>query len=57
MGSKSTGSREHGAKKTMEQGAMEINLGSKEQNILGIVSNNITRFVRFSFALLRSAVS
>ncbi len=35
MGFKSTVSREHGAKKTREQGAKESNLGSREQKILG----------------------
>ncbi len=39
MGSKSTGSKEHGTKKTREQGAKESNLGSREQKIQGIVSN------------------
>ncbi len=48
MGSKSTGSREHGAKKTREQGAKKSNLGSKEQKILGIVSKNFTQFLGFS---------
>ena len=42
MGLISTGSREHGAKKTREQGAKESNLGSMEQKILGIVSKNLT---------------
>ena len=42
MGSKRPGSREHGAKKTREQGAKESNLGSREQKILGIVSKNLT---------------
>ena len=55
MGSKGTGSREHGAKKTREQGAKESNLGSREQKILGIVSKNLTRFLGFFFASLRSA--
>ncbi len=55
MGSKSTGSREHGAKKTREQGAKESNLGSMGQKILGIVSKNLTRFLGFFFASLRSA--
>ncbi len=41
MAFKSTGTREHGAKKTREQGAKEINLGSREQKILGIVSKNV----------------
>ncbi len=41
MGSKSTGSREHGATKTREQGAKESNLGSREQKILCIVSKNL----------------
>ena len=40
MGSKSAGSREHGAKKTREQGAKESNLGSREQKILGTVSHD-----------------
>ncbi len=55
MGSKSTGSREHWAKKTREQGARESNLGSREQKILGIVSKNLTRFLGFFLASLRSA--
>ncbi len=55
MGSKSTGSREHGAKKTREQGAKESNLGSREEKILGIVSKNLSRFLGFLFASLRSA--
>ena len=38
MGSKTTGSREHRAKKTREQGGKESNLGSREKKILGIVS-------------------
>ena len=38
---KSTGSREHGAKKNREQGAKESNLGSREQKIVGIVSKNL----------------
>ena len=42
MRPKSTRSREHGAKKTREQGAMESNLASREQKILGIVSKNLT---------------
>ncbi len=42
MGSKSRGSREHGTKKTREQGAKESNLGSREQKSLGIVSKNLT---------------
>ncbi len=41
-GVKSTGSREHGAKNTREQGAKESNLVSREQKILDIVSKNIT---------------
>ncbi len=54
MGSKSTGSREHGAKKTKEQGAKESNLGCREQKILGIVSKNLTEFLGFFFASLSS---
>ncbi len=34
--------REHGVKKTREQGAKESILGSREQRILGISSNNFT---------------
>ena len=54
MGSKSTGSREHGAKKIREQGAKESNLGSREQKIFGIVSNNLTQFLGFFFVSLPS---
>ena len=54
MGSKSTGSREHVAKNTREQGAKETNLGSREQKILGIMSKNLKRFLGFFFASLRS---
>ena len=43
-GSISTGTREHGAKKTREQVAKESNLGSMEQKIMGIVSNNLTQY-------------
>ncbi len=42
MGSKITGSREHRAKNSREQGAKESNLGSREKKILGIVSKNLT---------------
>ncbi len=42
MGLKSTGSREHGTKKTREQGAKKCNLGSREQKILDIISKNLT---------------
>ncbi len=42
MGLKSAGSREHGAKKTREEGAKQSNLGSREQKILGVVSKNLT---------------
>ncbi len=42
MGLKSIGSREHGTKKTREQGAKKSNLGSREQKILGIVSKNLS---------------
>ncbi len=41
MGSKSTWSREHGVKKTREQGAKKSNLRSREQKILGIISKNL----------------
>ncbi len=55
MGSKCTGSREHEAKKTREQGAKKSNLGSREHKILGIVSKNIHTILRiFFFASLRS---
>ena len=54
MESKSTGSREHGAKKTREQGANEGNLRSREQKILGLVSKEPTQFLGFFFASLRS---
>ena len=47
--------REHGSKNIREQGAMESNLGSIEQKILGIVSKNLTLFLRIFFASLRSA--
>ncbi len=55
MGSKSKGSREHGARKTREQGAKKSNLGRREQKILGIVSKNLTQFLGFFFALLHFA--
>ncbi len=48
MGSKSTGSREHGAKKTREQGAKESNLERSGQKIMGIVSKNLTQLLGFS---------
>ena len=47
MGSNSTGIREHGTKKIREQGAKESYLGNRVQNILGIVSKNLTRFLEF----------
>ena len=41
-GVKNLGSREHGDKKTWEQGGKESILGSREQRILVISSNNFT---------------
>ncbi len=55
MGSKSTGSREHWAKQTWEQGAKDSYLGSRDQKIMGIVSKNLTQFLGFFFASLSSA--
>ncbi len=48
MGYNTLGNREHGVKKSREQGAKEIILGSREQRILDISSNNFTYLLGFS---------